>query len=94
MKFECTKCGLCCQQLDKVEALRDLDRGDGICIHFCPDIGCAIYNQRPLMCRIEAGYEAYASELMSRQEYYRRNAQICNQLQEEVGMPLKWRVLQ
>lgn len=92
MSFPCTRCGLCCQNIDKVEQLRQYDRGDGTCIHYQPTVGCGIYEQRPIACRIDEGYQVFASDRMSLSDFYRVNAQICNQLQEAAGLPLKWRV--
>lgn len=92
MIFPCTRCGLCCQHIDKVELLRVYDRGDGVCIHYKPGLGCTVYEIRPLACRIDDGYQAFASNQMSQQEYYHINAQVCNKLQEVAGLPLNWRV--
>lgn len=92
MSFPCTRCGLCCQNIHKVEMLRDYHRGDGVCIHYQPEVGCTIYEKRPAACRIDDGYKVFASDQMSLEEYYRGNAQVCNQLQEAAGLPLDWRV--
>jgi len=92
MSFPCTQCGLCCQNIDKLELLRDFHPGDGVCIHYQPGVGCMIYEQRPLACRVDEGYQVFAGDLLSREEYYRGNAQVCNQLQEAAGFPRDWRV--
>ncbi|MES1954166.1 hypothetical protein SAHY_06278 [Salinisphaera hydrothermalis EPR70] len=92
MTFPCTRCGLCCHKLGNSDALAELDRGDGVCIYYEPSIGCTVYDERPLVCRIDEGYDAFASDLMSLQRYYRHNAEVCNQLQAEADLPSNWRV--
>ncbi len=93
MSFPCTRCGLCCQHIDQVAQLQAYDRGNGTCIHYRTGIGCAVYDQRPVVCRIDDGYQVFASDHMSRTEYYGCNAQVCNQLQEAAGFSPDWRVV-
>jgi Fe-S-cluster containining protein len=51
--FPCSKCGACCRSIGTHEAGRELDRGDGICRHLTTDNRCAIYEDRPPMCRVD-----------------------------------------
>lgn len=53
MSFDCTKCGACCRSIGTHPAGRDLDRGDGVCRHLTPANLCAIYEARPVMCRVD-----------------------------------------
>ncbi|MFN3430435.1 MAG: YkgJ family cysteine cluster protein, partial [Candidatus Sericytochromatia bacterium] len=53
--FRCTQCGECCRRVSASEVTRPLDRGDGVCRHFDEATnGCAIYETRPLTCRVDA----------------------------------------
>ena len=93
MSFPCTKCGQCCMNISKVEQLIDDHSGNGICIFYRENVGCKIYQNRPDVCRIDEGYIKFFSSHMSIQEFYQKNAQVCNQLQEEKGMNQQYRVV-
>jgi hypothetical protein len=93
MTFPCTKCGLCCQHINDVSQLIEYHSGNGICIHFDEKIGCVIYENRPQVCRIDEGYEYFFSKLISLSEYYDKNAQMCNQLQEKNEIDKRYRVI-
>ena len=80
MMFECDRCGSCCRHLDRSELYKSLDRGDGIC-RYLSDNKCTIYDQRPLLCRVDEGYEKFFSEIYTKEEYYRLNKQACRYLQ-------------
>ena len=74
--FPCTKCGLCCKNLDKSSIYSYLDRGDGTCVNFdSASHLCEIYEDRPLICRVDAYYEQNLSASMSRDEYIAANIQ-------------------
>lgn len=77
--LDCDKCGICCRHLDRSRLYADLDRGDGIC-RYLNDNECSIYNERPLLCRVDESYETFFSELYSREEYYRINREACKML--------------
>ncbi len=49
-KWECTKCGACCNLVGHVYP--ELDRGDYGCIHLQRDNTCEIYLTRPELCVI------------------------------------------
>lgn len=91
MSFPCTQCGLCCKNITNVIGLEDFQQGDGVCIHYSSINGCEIYRDRPLVCRVEEGYKAFFST-MSKEVFYQRNAEICNQLQEQAEMNVFYRV--
>jgi uncharacterized protein len=93
MSFPCTRCGLCCQQIEYVPELSDFHSGNGICRYYSKEKGCAIYELRPLVCRIDEGYKQLFSEQLSISEYYKKNAEVCNQLQEKLDLPLHYRVI-
>lgn len=78
--FKCNKCGKCCKNLDKSEVYAFLDRGDGIC-KYLKDNLCSIYEDRPLMCRVDTSYEVYFRDTYPIEEYYKLNYEICKKLQ-------------
>lgn len=81
--FDCHRCGLCCQHVDRNPMTSHLDRGDGRCVHF--DAGsrlCNIYAERPLFCRVEESYPAFA-KTMSREAYFELNRVACEALLRE-----------
>lgn len=80
MMFECKQCGNCCRHLDRSELYKDLDRGDGVCIHLRDNL-CSIYDDRPLLCRIEESYNEVFSDVYTKEEYYRLNEKACRKLQ-------------
>ena len=80
MIFECKQCGNCCRHLDRSELYKDLDRGDGVC-RYLKDNLCSIYEDRPLLCRIEESYNEVFSEVYTKEEYYRLNEEDCRNIQ-------------
>ena len=79
--FECDRCGCCCRNLDKNSLYAQLDRGDGVCIYLEGNL-CSIYNDRPLICRIDDCYDRFFSRVMSKEDYYRANHEACEKLKE------------
>lgn len=77
--FKCDCCGCCCRNLDKSELYAELDRGDGICKHIRDNL-CSVYENRPLLCRIDECYDLYFYKIMERDEYYRLNKIECQKL--------------
>lgn len=84
MMFKCTCCGECCRNLDKSDIYMELDRGDGTC-KYLDGNKCSIYDERPLLCRIDGSYEVYFMERYSKEEYYELNYSVCKQLQNKGG---------
>lgn len=78
--FECNRCGECCRNLNKADIYKELDRGDGICKYLKGD-DCSIYEDRPLLCRIDECYDVFFKEQYSKQEYYELNYEVCRKLQ-------------
>lgn len=77
--FECDKCGMCCRNLDKSDIYKELHNGDGICKYLDGNL-CSIYDDRPLLCRIDESYEVYFKDKMSLNEYYEANYKVCSEL--------------
>lgn len=85
LHFKCDMCGLCCQNLRRSELYSFLDRGDGVCKYY-DDVShkCSIYNNRPLICNVEAYYEAYFRNIIDKTEYLKMNYSVCSKLKEEM----------
>ena len=72
-------CGECCRNLRLSELYAELDDGTGKCKYLdCNK--CSIYNERPLLCRVDESYEAYFKNTMSKEDYYRLNYESCKEL--------------
>lgn len=79
--FFCNKCGMCCRNLQFSELYADLDRGDGVCKYLQGNL-CSIYENRPLKCRIDDSYEVYFKSIMTCDEYYSKNYEVCKLLKQ------------
>lgn len=82
--FQCTKCGICCKNIDKIPELEEFHTGNGICIHLTSNNGCDIYQNRPTICNVEKMYELKYRRFMSKEEYERLNMEGCRMLQSGV----------
>lgn len=80
--FHCDQCGACCRNLHLSSAYAMLDRGDGVCRYLAGNL-CSIYASRPLLCRVDECYEKFFKEMMSLEEYYRLNQEICRELKNK-----------
>lgn len=82
--FKCDRCGCCCRNLDKSKLYSELDRGDGVCKYLEENL-CSIYEQRPLLCRVDDCYDIYFKEYIDIEEYYRLNMIECEKLKKLEG---------
>lgn len=82
MMFKCDKCGLCCSHIAGIELYKDLDRGDGVC-KYLKDNLCSIYNNRPLLCRIDESWKQFYSSEMTLECFYELNYKGCEKLKEQ-----------
>ena len=83
MMFPCTGCGLCCQNISKVEELKNFDLGNGTCIYFdSANNGCKIYDDRPNICKVDEMFKIEYSKYFTKKDFYIENAKVCNSLQE------------
>ncbi len=82
MMFNCDKCGLCCSNIGGIELYKDLDRGDGVC-KYLKDNLCSIYENRPLLCRIDDSWKQFYSSEMSLECFYELNYKGCKKLKEQ-----------
>ena len=90
-KFPCTQCGACCKSIEGIDFLANYNE-NGRCNKLV-DNRCSIYDDRPLLCRIDEAYEQIFSPYITKQAFYEQNALACNQLQEKLGIDVKFRVV-
>lgn len=90
--FPCTKCGLCCKNVGRNSLYKDLDRGDGICKNLTNTMSCSVYEDRPLLCRIDDAFDKIFAVHLSRKKYYELNVQVCYKLQVSAGTPVAERI--
>lgn len=77
--FRCDQCGECCRNIGALEFLSDLDNGVGIC-KYLDGNKCSIYEERPIVCRVDECYELYYKGKCRREEFYEINYSICEML--------------
>lgn len=82
--FKCNQCGECCRNLDKSDVYKELDKGDGTCKYLVGNL-CSIYENRPLLCRIDECYDFYFKGQYTKEEYYEVNYKACKNLQIKEG---------
>ena len=79
--FDCDKCGLCCQNIRKSLLNVNFDRGDGVCKNFDEKTKfCKIYYERPIFCNVDAYYEKFLKNLMSKEDFHEMNHEMCRRL--------------
>lgn len=82
--FACDCCGLCCKNIRLSTLYAGLDRGDGICKFFDDKKAlCTIYENRPIECNVDAMYDKFFSEEMTKEEFYEMNYAGCRALKEQ-----------
>ena len=82
--FPCNRCGQCCRHLHLSTLYARLDRGDGVCRYLDETSSlCTVYDHRPLLCNVDAMYDLYFSQFMTREEYYEQNRKSCKTLQDD-----------
>jgi len=91
--FPCSGCGLCCQNIETVKELKEFDLGNGICRYFDIDTKeCAIYNDRPDICRIDKMFEIKYHSFFTKETFYKENAKVCNRLQTLHGFDESYKI--
>jgi len=80
--FPCKQCGCCCRHIGKTYEGKDMALSNGICKYLDQVTNlCTIYEKRPIFCNVDAFYERYFFDKISREIFYQRNIKICSQLQ-------------
>ena len=79
--FPCNRCGACCKMVGNSVIGSSMALANGVCKWF-DDITnlCTIYGNRPMFCNVDACYEQFYSWIMTREEFYEMNLQVCNNL--------------
>ncbi|WP_405378540.1 YkgJ family cysteine cluster protein [Phascolarctobacterium sp.] len=80
--FKCSKCGICCRNINLVPELKQFDLGNGVCMHLKDNV-CDIYESRPDICRVDVMYNKKYSILYTREEFYRMNEIVCEMLKTQ-----------
>lgn len=93
MRFPCTKCGACCRRTHSIPGFPFRRRPDGACEHLKADNTCAIYETRPMICRVGHSFP-FARQMWgwSPKRYLRETAAQCNRWMDEDGLPADKRV--
>lgn len=79
--FHCSQCGECCKHLKNSKIYVELDRGDGIC-RYLDQNKCSVYENRPLMCRVDEAYDRLYKDTYTQEEYYKLNYEACEWLKK------------
>ena len=82
--FQCDQCVQCCRNLQRSELYKDLHDGSGVCRYLKGNL-YSIYEQRPLLCRVDACYQVFFKDLMSYEDYLQRNYESCRELKKLRG---------
>lgn len=80
--FLCDQCGKCCEKVYTSEIYRYLADDTGRC-KYLKDNLCSIYENRPLICRVDEMYESYYKEVMTLEEFYTLNYKACDVLKSK-----------
>ncbi len=92
-RFPCTSCGLCCKNITGIVELVEFDAGNGVCKFLDLETNlCKIYESRPLICMVDEVHKKLYSHIPLN-EFYAKNAEICNALQEVNHMDKSFRVV-
>lgn len=83
-RFDCTRCGECCRRLGRLEIAKNMVNADGVCLYLNQETNlCRIYEHRPIFCNVDAYYDKYLTDTMTREEYYALNKEICDKFRNE-----------
>lgn len=77
--YDCKRCGNCCRHIDKIEELKNLDRGDGVCKNLTENNLCRIYSERPPVCNGKFVYEKFFPE-MTVEDFHKMTLKFCREL--------------
>jgi Fe-S-cluster containining protein len=83
--FNCWKCTACCRLCDKIDDLKQFDRGDGVCINLQDDGSCGIYETRPDICNTGIMYDRAYKKRMTWDEYLSLSESACKFLEKEMN---------
>ncbi|NOW85869.1 hypothetical protein B0H39_003750 [Clostridium beijerinckii] len=81
--FFCDKCGECCRNLNKSPLYDNLHDGSGVCKYLEGNI-CSIYDERPILCRVNESYNIFFKDAMTLDKYYKLNYEFCMKLKNQL----------
>ncbi|NLD17895.1 MAG: YkgJ family cysteine cluster protein [Tissierellia bacterium] len=81
--FRCDMCGECCRNLGKSSIYKEMHDGDGIC-RYLDGNKCSIYEERPLICRIDDSYEVFFKDEISYENFLHQNYICCEILKNKI----------
>jgi len=82
----CSGCGICCKMVAHLQYFPEPIDENGACTHLKEDNSCSIYEDRPLICRVDDMYEVLKKHFKSKQEYIKLTVDTCNLMITEVGL--------
>lgn len=85
----CTQCGQCCKHVGLIKGF-PYTNGVGVCSKLTKDNKCSIYDNRPLICRVDNMYERFKESNLSKEEFINLNIKTCNILIQEAGIDKKY----
>jgi Fe-S-cluster containining protein len=62
--------------LQHIPVLSAYDTGNGVCRYLVNNL-CSIYENRPLICKVEEMYFSFFSDKMTEQDFVRLNIEAC-----------------
>ena len=84
--FKCDCCGICCRHIRGIAMLEAFDDGTGVCRYLDREHNlCTIYDSRPVICSVDAMYELFFRDEMTREEFYDKNYSACEKLKHNHG---------
>ena len=88
LSFPCVGCGACCRNVGRIKGFTEPFDEDGVCTHLQSDNSCAIYEDRPLICRVDTLYKdvpALQERYPDKQQYYKENLKGCKLMLNKFG---------
>ena len=85
----CTGCSLCCRMVSLNPDFTEPIDENGVCVHL-KDNKCSIYEDRPLLCRVDEMYEELKDNFASKEDYIKTTIKVCNSLISEIGLDDKY----
>ena len=87
--FGCTQCGACCRLSAAPSGLPVKENGE--CVNLVGNL-CSIYNDRPMVCRIDDLWAGLLADKMTRREAHLFGSYQCGLLQKHEGLGPEWEV--
>lgn len=82
MALNCEGCkAYCCRIAGLI--LKELDRGDGICLYLNKNNKCEIYDHRPIICNTDRMYDKYFKDKYTKEEWIELNKRSCKDLEND-----------